>query len=36
MRLSQMRQEVIKQLMDDGIEVVMATGDHEQNAQLVG
>ncbi|MGY5394940.1 heavy metal translocating P-type ATPase [Acinetobacter sp. NigerLNRRAM0016] len=28
-------QEVIQQLMADGIEVVMATGDHEQNAQLV-
>ncbi len=28
-------QQVIQQLIDDGIEVVMATGDHEQNAQLV-
>ncbi|MHA3891325.1 heavy metal translocating P-type ATPase [Acinetobacter sp. GXMZU3951] len=28
-------QQVIQQLMADGIEVVMATGDHEQNAQLV-
>lgn len=28
-------QKVIQQLIDDGIEVVMATGDHEQNAQLV-
>ncbi|WP_333655846.1 heavy metal translocating P-type ATPase [Acinetobacter johnsonii] len=27
--------QVIQQLIDDGIEVVMATGDHEQNAQLV-
>lgn len=27
--------QVIQQLMDDGIEVVMATGDHEKNAQLV-
>lgn len=28
-------QQVIQQLIDDGVEVVMATGDHEQNAQLV-
>ncbi|UIZ98417.1 heavy metal translocating P-type ATPase [Acinetobacter johnsonii] len=28
-------QQVIQQLIADGIEVVMATGDHEQNAQLV-
>ena len=28
-------QQVIQQLIDDGIEVVMATGDHEQNALLV-
>jgi Cu+-exporting ATPase len=28
-------QQVIQQLIEDGIEVVMATGDHEQNAQLV-
>ena len=28
-------QQVIQQMIDDGIEVVMATGDHEQNAQLV-
>lgn len=28
-------QQVIQQLIYDGIEVVMATGDHEQNAQLV-
>lgn len=28
-------QHVIQQLIADGIEVVMATGDHEQNAQLV-
>ncbi|TCB77921.1 heavy metal translocating P-type ATPase [Acinetobacter sp. ANC 4173] len=28
-------QQVIQQLIDDGIEVVMATGDHEKNAQLV-
>ena len=27
--------QVIQQLIDDGIEVVMATGDHEKNAQLV-
>lgn len=27
--------QVIQQLIDDGIEVVMATGDHEQNAQLL-
>ena len=27
--------QVIQQLIADGIEVVMATGDHEQNAQLV-
>ena len=28
-------QQVIQQLIGDGIEVVMATGDHEKNAQLV-
>ncbi len=28
-------QQVIRQLQADGIEVVMATGDHSQNAQLV-
>ncbi len=27
--------QVIQQLIDDGIEVVIATGDHEQNAELV-